>query len=150
MKRKQMKCEITIWRKKGERSRTLLRMSKTDTAHVLSPSPPHWWDCCSIHCWPEPDHWAALSPHPPLSWEGFDPNQRDKAKNKWNVRSKCEEKGWWQQNTLRIEGRLLTYLHLLLDEIVVQSKATLILTNGQHLPLIHHFNGRDLILIRRW
>ena len=62
------------------------------TNHVPPPLPPNWWDCCSIHCCPEPDHWAASFPYPPLSMEGFDPNKRDEKKNKWNVRSKCEEK----------------------------------------------------------
>ena len=52
------------------------------------------------------------------------------------------------EHSQAVRGRLLTYLHLLLDGIVVQSTAALNLTNGQHVPLIHHFNGRDLILIR--
>jgi hypothetical protein len=43
---------------------------------------------------------------------------------------------------------LLTYLRLGLDGIVVQSTAALSLTIEQHSPLIHHFHGRDLILIR--
>jgi hypothetical protein len=54
-------------------------------------------------------------------------------------------------NTLNdVQGRLLiTYLRLRLDGIVVQSTpAALSLTFGQHPPLIHHFHGRDLILIR--
>ena len=45
---------------------------------------------------------------------------------------------------------LLTYLRLRLVVEVVQSTAAMILnlTIEQHLPLIHHFHGRDLILIR--
>jgi hypothetical protein len=54
-----------------------------------------------------------------------------------------------QQNTLNdVQDRLLTYLRLGLDEIVVQSTAALSLSIDQHPPLIHHFHGRDLILIR--
>jgi hypothetical protein len=54
-----------------------------------------------------------------------------------------------EEHSQDVRGRLLTYLHILLDGIIVQSTAALNLTNGQHLPLIHHFNGRDLNLIRR-
>ena len=54
-----------------------------------------------------------------------------------------------EERSQDVRGRLITYLHLLLDGIIAQPTAALNLTNGQHLPLIHHFNGRDLILIRR-
>jgi hypothetical protein len=45
--------------------------------------------------------------------------------------------------------KMLTYLHRLrLNVNVVQSTAALSPTIETHLPLIHHFLGRDLILIR--
>jgi hypothetical protein len=49
-----------------------------------------------------------------------------------------------------VKSRLITYLRLRLriDGIVVQSTAALNLTIEQHPSLIHHFQWRDLILIR--
>jgi hypothetical protein len=66
-----------------------------------------------------------------------------------------KKKGWWtlaehSLNDVRGIRLLLTYHSLRLNVNVVQSTAAMILTLTieQHPPLIHHFHGRDLILIR--
>ena len=87
--------EMYITKRRKNMIKTEQSQQKED-AHVHPP--PSWRDCCLIHCSLDPDYWAATSPHPPLSLEGFHPN--NSKINQIIYELQCVKKLWLQQNTL--------------------------------------------------